>query len=112
VYTAILEKFFVTSENTGFPFRQAHGVFYAEQAFFLVSLRAGVAILTRPSTVGPPAEGVVVRTLSNPALSFETCLVMRRDDDSKLVNQFARAFLRKYVRNPEPGRQMELPLSA
>jgi len=53
-----------------------------------------------------------MRTLSDPGLSFETCLVMRRDDDSKFVNQYARAFLRKYVRKPGPGRQMELPLTA
>jgi len=31
---------------------------------------------------------------------------MRRDDDSKLVNQFARAFLRKYVRKLGSSRQM------
>lgn len=46
------------------------------------------------------------------ASSFETCLIMRRDDDSKLINEFARAFLRKYVQKLRCGRQMQLPLSA
>jgi DNA-binding transcriptional LysR family regulator len=112
VNTAIHNTILETAAKTGIPFRQAHGVMNAEQAFYLVSQRAGVAILPRPSTVGTPAEGVVVRTLSDPALSFETCLIMRRDDDSKLVNQYARAFLKKYVRKVGPGRQMELPLTA
>src|SRR5438034_8680227 len=84
----------------------------AQQAFHLVSEGAGVAILPWPSTLGLRAEGVTVRTLSDLSLSFETCLIMRRDDNSKLVNDFARAFLRKHVPKPGPGRQMELPLSA
>jgi DNA-binding transcriptional LysR family regulator len=112
VNTAIHETILETAARTGIPFRQTHGVINAEQAFYLVSERAGVAILPRPSTLGAPAGAVVVRPLSDPALSFETCLVMRRDDDSKLVNQYARAFLKKYVRKVVPGRQMELPLSA
>jgi DNA-binding transcriptional LysR family regulator len=108
IHDTILE----TAARTGIPFRQAHGVINAEQAFYLVSEQAGVAILPRPSTLGDPAGAVVVRPLFDPALSFETCLVMRRDDDSKLVNQYARAFLRKYVRKVGPSRQMDLPLSA
>jgi len=112
VNTVIHDTILETAARTGIPFRQAHGVINAEQAFYLVSERAGVAILPRPGTLGAPAGGVVVRPLSDPALSFETCLIMRRDDDSKFVNQFARAFLRKYVRKPGSSRQMDLPLSA
>jgi DNA-binding transcriptional LysR family regulator len=112
VNTSIHDTILETAARAGIPFRQAHGVINAEQAFYLVSQRAGVAILPRPSTAGGPARGVVVRTLSDPALSFETCLVMRRDDDSKLLNQYARAFLKKCSRKAGPGRQMELPLSA
>jgi LysR family transcriptional regulator, benzoate and cis,cis-muconate-responsive activator of ben and cat genes len=112
VNTAIHDTILETAAKTGIPFRQAHGVINAEQAFYLVSERAGVAIVPRPCSVGAQAGGVIMRTLSDPALSFETCLVMRRDDDSKLVNQYARAFLKKYLRKAGPGRQMELPLSA
>jgi len=112
VNTAIHDIISETAARTGILFRQAHGVINGEQAFYLVSEGAGVAILPRPSTLGTPVGGVVVRPLSDPALSFETCLIMRRDDDSKLVNQFARAFLRKYVRKLASNRQMELPLSA
>jgi DNA-binding transcriptional LysR family regulator len=108
IHDTILE----TAARTRIPYRQAHGVINAEQAFYLVSERAGVALLPRPGIVGAPAGGVVVRPLSDPALLFETCLVMRRDDDSKLVNQYARAFLRKYVRKLGSGGQMDLPLSA
>jgi len=112
VNTVIHDTILETAAKSGIPFRQAHGVINAEQAFHLVSERAGVAILPKPSAGGTPAADVVVRPLSDPALSFETCLVMRHDDDSKLVNQYARAFLKKYVRKLGAARQMELPLSA
>src|SRR5438552_9626765 len=71
VNTAIHDTILETAARTGIPFRQAHGVINAEQAFYLVSQRAGVAILPRPVTQGAPGDGVVVRTLSDPGLSFE-----------------------------------------
>jgi DNA-binding transcriptional LysR family regulator len=112
VNSVIHDTIIETAAKRGIPAKQTHGVINAQQAFCLVSERAGVGIVPHPSTLGLSENGVVVRPLSDPALSFETCLIMRRDDDSKLVNQFARAFLRKYVRKVGPGGQMELPLSA
>ena len=44
----------------------------------------GVAILMKPA-VGSIPEGVVLKPLSDP-LWFDTCVVMRANDDSKLVN--------------------------
>jgi hypothetical protein len=37
------------------------------------------------------AVPAMVRPLCDPSLSFKTCLIMRRDDDSRIVNEFARA---------------------
>jgi LysR family transcriptional regulator, benzoate and cis,cis-muconate-responsive activator of ben and cat genes len=103
VNTVIHDAIIETAARRGIPAKPAHGVINAQQAFCLVSERAGVGILPQPSALGLPENGVVVRPLSDPALSFETCLIMRRDDDSKLVNDFGRAFLRKYVRKLGPG---------
>ena len=108
VYDGITE----TAAKAGISTRQAHEIITAQQAFYLVSERAGVAILPKPTELGLRAEGVVVRPLCNPSLSFDTCLIMRRDDDSRMVNEFARAFLRRHSRKLGSGRQMELPLSA
>ena len=112
VNAAIYDGITETAAKEGIPPRQAHEIITAQEAFYLVSEGAGVAILPKPSVIGLEAGGVVVVPLFDSSLSFETSLIMRRDDDSKLVNDFARTFLRKYVRNFRPGRQMELPLSA
>jgi hypothetical protein len=54
----------------------------------------------------------VVKPLSDTSLCFETCVVMRADDDSRMVNEFARSFLRKCAPQPLPAKQMKLPLPA
>ena len=112
VNTTIYEGICETATKEGIPTRQAHEIMTAQEAFYLVSEGAGVAILPKPSVIGLRASDLVVVPLLDTSLSFETALIMRRDDDSKLVNAFARMFLRKYVRKIGSGRQMELPLSA
>jgi hypothetical protein len=37
---------------------------------------------------------------------------MRKDDDSRLANEFARSFLRRYAYQRHPPKPIELPLSA
>jgi hypothetical protein len=69
-------------------------------------------ILTKPTALGSHADGVVVKPLSDTSLCFETCVIMRADDDSRLVNEYVRMFLRKYAPQRLPAKQMELWLSA
>jgi DNA-binding transcriptional LysR family regulator len=83
----------------------------AQEAIYLVSQHVGVAIVTEPASVGLSAEGVVIRPLSDPSLSFETCLIMRTDDDSRLANEFGRSFLRRCAPQRMPPKQMEFWLS-
>jgi hypothetical protein len=67
----------------------AHDVSTAERAIHLVLEQLGVAILIQPGGVGFRPEGVVAKTLSDTSLCFESCLIMRADDDSRLINEFA-----------------------
>jgi hypothetical protein len=72
----------------------------------------GVAILTKPAARDFHADRVVVKPLSDESLQFETSVIMRAGDDSRLVNEFVRAFLRKHALHRRPPKQMELSLSA
>jgi DNA-binding transcriptional LysR family regulator len=101
-----------TAQRRGIAPKHAHDVLTAQEAIHLVSQNVGVAIVTKPASVGLSAEGVVIRPLSDPSLCFETCLIMRADDDSRLANDFGRSFLRTYVPQPLPPKQMEFWLSA
>jgi DNA-binding transcriptional LysR family regulator len=80
--------------------KHAHDIITVQQAVDLVSEHVGVAILTKPTARSLHADGVIIRPLSDTSLWFDTSVIMRAGDESRLVNEFVRAFLRKYVRNP------------
>jgi DNA-binding transcriptional LysR family regulator len=108
IHHAIVE----TARSQSIAFKDAHDILTAEQAFHLVSEHVGIAILTKATAQYVPNGGVVVKPLSDDSLCFQTCLVMRADDSSRMVNEFARSFLRVYIRRPLQPRQMDLPLPA
>lgn len=106
VHDAILNA----ARSEGIAPLHCHDVLDPQQAVHLVSEHVGVAILPRPTALAFRVEGIVVRPLSDTALCLETCVVLRSDDRSLLVNEFARAFLRKYNPKPLPPKQMDLNL--
>jgi DNA-binding transcriptional LysR family regulator len=107
VHDAIMDA----ARREGIAPKRAHDIITAQQAVHLVSEGVGVAILTKPTALGVRAEGVVVKPLSDASLCFQTCVIMRSDDDSQLTNEFVRSFLRKYAPQRLPPKQMELSLS-
>jgi DNA-binding transcriptional LysR family regulator len=108
VHDAIVDA----ARREGVSPKNAHDIITTQQAIHLVSERVGVAILTTPASVPSGVEGVVIRPFSDASLCFESCLVMRIDDDSRLANEFARSFLRKYAPRHLPPTQLTLPLPA
>ena len=100
------------AKREGIAPRHAHDIMTPQEAVHLVSENVGVAILTKPTALGFHTEGVVVKPLSDTSLWFETCLVMRSDDNSRLANEFGRSFLRKYAPQHLAPKQMMLSLPA
>jgi len=108
IHDAILDA----ARREGITPKHVHDIITTQQAVHLACEHVGVAILTKPTALGFGAEGVVLRPLSETSLCFQTCLIMRTDDDSQLANEFARSFLRKCAPQYLPPMQLELPLSA
>jgi DNA-binding transcriptional LysR family regulator len=90
--------------------RDVHDILTAKEALHLVSEHVGIAFLTKATPLRSGHEGVVVKPLLDDSLWFETCLVMRADNESRMVNEFARSFLRRH--QPPHPKQMELAISA
>jgi DNA-binding transcriptional LysR family regulator len=108
VHDAIMDA----ARRKGIAPKHAHDIITAQQAVHLVSEHVGVAILTEPTALGFRAQGVVVKPLSDTSLCFQTCVITRTDDDSRLANEFARSFLRRYAPQRLPPKPIELSLSA
>jgi len=107
IYEAIMDA----AQRQGIAPKQAHDIHTVEQAVHLVSEHVGVAILTKPAA-GVSVQGVVVKPLSDTSLCLKTCVIMSSDNDSRLANEFARSFLRRYEPRILPPKQMELSLPA
>ena len=100
------------AHRDGITPRCVHAAVTAEQAVQLVSEQVGVGIMSKPHPLAFRAKGVVLKPFSEKSLWFETYVVMRKDDDSRLTNQFVRFFLRKFKLPSQCGSQMELSLAA
>ncbi len=109
VHPTIHEAIFEQARREGIPPKDAHDTFTEQQAVQLVTEHAGVAILTKASDPGFRVDGVVVRPILDHSLCFDTCLVLRSDDDSKLGNTFARSFLRRFPRCVSAPNQSDAP---
>jgi DNA-binding transcriptional LysR family regulator len=82
-----------------------------QEVFDSVAEGLGVAVIPRFAISRYRLAGMTVHALSEAALSFETALLLRAENDSRLTNEFARAFLKKLrVINATP-RQLELPIA-
>jgi len=108
-HPAIHDAILAAAQREGIAAKHAHDVIALQEALHLVSERVGVAILTKPAALGFRVENVVVRPLSDTSLCFETCVIMRADDNSRLVNEFVRSFLRRYTFQRLPPQRTDLP---
>jgi DNA-binding transcriptional LysR family regulator len=112
VHSVVHDVIMETAERAGIRPKHAHDVVTGHEAVHLVCHHLGVAIIPKPPTVDFSVQGIVVKPLTDASLCFETCLIMRSDDNSRLTNEFARFFLRRYAPQIWAPKQMELSLSA
>jgi hypothetical protein len=57
-------------------------------------------------------DGVVVKPLSDASLCFNTCVILRADNTSRLIEEYVRMFLRRYSSQRLPSKQVKLSMSA
>jgi DNA-binding transcriptional LysR family regulator len=108
VHPGLHDAIMGAAQREGIIPKREHDIVTDQQAVHLVSEHLGVAFLTKVPAFDDNAAGVVVRPLSDTSLRFTTCVIMRKDDDSRLANEFARSFLRKHAPQQLPPKQMEL----
>jgi len=112
VHPIIHDTILQTAHIAGIEPKNAHDVITAHQAIHLVAERAGIAIFLKPAGFRFHEEGVAVKPLSDAELCFDTCLIMRADDNPRYANEFAMAFLRRVAPQRASANQMKLPLPA
>jgi hypothetical protein len=61
---------------------------------------------------GIHTAGVVVKPLSDASLCFKTCVILRADNTSRLIEEYVRMFLRKCASQRIPPKPIGLSMSA
>lgn len=98
MYETILRR----ADELGIAVKNGQKVLSAEDAANLVSERLGIAFVSMTGAMRIAQQGANVRPIDDPALISTVCLASRADNRSKLVSEFARAFMRRIsqVRKP------------
>ncbi len=112
VHPVVHDAIMAAARGEGIAPKRAHDIITPREAIHLVSEHVGVAILTKPTALGCRDEGIVVKPLSDESLCFNTCVIMRKEDDSRLANEFVRSFLRRYAYQRRPPKPTEFSLPA
>ena len=87
-----------------------HHVTTAEEASQFVSRGLGVAVITQSGAWRIAREGITIRPLAGDDLFLETKLACRADNQSRLVSEFVRAFVRSLT-SRIPQKQSSLSLA-
>ena len=90
VHPLVHEAIMDTARREAIAPKHAHDVFAPQEAIDLVSDHVGMAILTQPMARGFHTAGVVVKPLSDASLCFQTCVILRGRQSSRLREEYVR----------------------
>jgi DNA-binding transcriptional LysR family regulator len=91
VYDAVMR---LAEEREAFPASIQH-IVVPEDAYPFIVDGSGVAFVVKSGAIRIARDGVTVRPLAEDVLTLNTYLVSRADDNSKVVSELVRAFIRK-----------------
>ena len=112
VNPAIHHAIWTLAEREAILPRHVHDVLTPQEALDRIAEDVGVVFLPKAPALRYRITGVVVRPLWDELLWFDTCLVMRADNDSRMTNEFARSFLRRFPALLTAPTQLELPTAS
>ena len=95
VHPAVYDKVFSIAEHEQVHRGQLQHVMTADEAAQMLHEGQRVAILTRNGAWRIAEHGITIRPLVDESLVLKTYLVMRSDNDSRMLSQFTRAYAKR-----------------
>lgn len=111
VHPLLYDAIFQRAKDYGIVPKEVHHIVTPDEAVRLVLENAGVAITAKAGALSHQQPGVVMKPLGETQLVVRTYLALRSNESSRMVNEFARAFLRKCAPPSDPDNQMKLPIT-
>jgi DNA-binding transcriptional LysR family regulator len=98
VHPHVYDTLFETAKMEGVYGQEIHHIMTVQECLPLVVQHNCAGFVTRSTAHRTAHESVVFRPLEEEALHLNTSLVIRADNRSRLVNDFARTYIRQFQR--------------
>lgn len=108
VHPIVYENIFALAKKQHVQFRQVQHVMSAEEAAQMLHDGQRVAVLTRSGAWRISQHGITIRPLVEESLTLSTALVVRSDNQSRMLSEFTRAYVKKL--SSTPASQLKLKL--
>jgi hypothetical protein len=112
VHPKVYDTLFETAKMEGVYVQEIQHIMTVQEGLPLIVHHNCAAFVTHSTARGTTHEGVVFRPIEQEVLHLKTSLVIRADNRSRLVNDFARTYIRQFQRKPairDPIRPIDLP---
>jgi DNA-binding transcriptional LysR family regulator len=100
VHPLVYDTLFRVVEQEQVKIKELHHFMSVNEAIALVTEQDCIAIVTASASRQLHHQGVVFRPLEHAAFRMHTSLIMRADNNVRLVNGFARAYLKHHQTKP------------
>ena len=98
VHPHIYERLFKSVERQGIQVKGVQHIMTVQEALPLVANQDCVSFVTQATARVAGHEGIVLRPIRDEEFLLHTALIMRAENDSRLVNSFVRAYIKPFQR--------------
>ena len=94
-HPAVYDRLMIEAQQSNVTPVEIHHYVNPQGAVRLIDENFGVAFVAKGIEAQMQSQGLTTRPLSHPSLQLSSCLVLRSDQSSRLVNEFGRMLLKK-----------------
>ena len=103
----VYDRLFGIVERGGIMVKEVQHILTAQEALPLVAEQGYISFVTQSTAMCTQYPGVVFRPIRDKELVLQTSLIMRAENDSRLVNSFVRAYLKTFQRKEPQSERLQ-----
>lgn len=95
IHPLLYDAFFERAHHLGIEVKRRYHIAHAEEACDVARTVGGAAFLSLQGAEHAAKDEMILRPLEEKGIFLKTNVLMRRDNPSKLVSEFVRAFIKR-----------------
>jgi DNA-binding transcriptional LysR family regulator len=103
----VYDRLFGIVEREGITVKEVQHILTAQESLPLVAEHGYISFVTQSTAMRTRYPGVVFRPIRDKELFLQTSLIMRAENDSRLVNSFVRAYLKTFQRKAPQSERLQ-----